>query len=226
MFTNQPRVKVSSKHWCLLLFKVLTGSLAGFRVMRCLRTMQISKANIFYSTPQLKSKDSTQLLHFDRCHYKNVTKAKKEKQDVDWTRFCRSHVGRYSMRYFAVLIWYSRKYSTIFEKVFYDIWGGILQICFCLPSVSRLYTQLDLGDNPLQLPLSIQSSQPFPPFGRFLALDLLLHIICPRQVGFFPWRGCQSQGFLEVVESQAMLYYYLLSECAFLWTLLPARGTC
>ena len=90
----------------------------------------------------------------------------------------------------------------IFEKVFYDIWGGILQICFCLPSVSRLYTQLDLGDNPLQLPLSIQSSQPFPPFGWFLALDLLLHIICPRQEGFFPGRGCQIQGFLEVVESQ------------------------
>ena len=52
---------------------------------------------------------------------KNVTKAKKEKQDVDWTRLCRSHVVRYSIRYSAVVIYN----IMIFEKVFYDIREGI-----------------------------------------------------------------------------------------------------
>ena len=35
----------------------------------------------------------------------NVTKAKKEKQDVDCTRLCRSHVVQYSIRYSAVIIY-------------------------------------------------------------------------------------------------------------------------
>ena len=121
---------------------------------------------------------------------------------MDWTRLCRSHLVRYSMRYSAVIIYniiceilesilrYLRKYSTIFEEVF----CRYVFVCLQFPGSTHSWIlEIILCNCP-----SPSNPLTFSSFWKIFSFRSITAHYLPETRRIFS----RIQGFLEVVESQ------------------------